>query len=93
MKSMHHGKDIQDIKPDEIANKGGDPPDSATMGEFFDNDTLKRKAIIDFQVRNDWRSNLHCLKSVFCVVPEDIKKRANHKNDDNYQKFQKGKRF
>ena len=30
MKSMHNGKDIENIKPDEIANKGGDPP--ATMG-------------------------------------------------------------
>ena len=49
MKSMHQGKDIENIKPDEIANRGGDPPVTATMGEFYDNETLKRKALIDFQ--------------------------------------------
>ena len=92
LKAIHNVNKISQIKPEKLANNNSDAfvhvPEFSTLTK----EKIRAMYQKEFDV-NAWKSNKHCLKSIFSIIPEEIQNKVNRSKISNIQKFSETVRF
>ena len=80
--------DIARAPDDELAHHFLGRPGADLKTEQYD----KHNKIVISDL-NKWRTNRRCVKSVFSIIPDDLRARQNDKKESKLQVFSKIKRF
>ena len=92
LKAIHDVNKISLIKPEKLANNNSDAfvhvPEFSTLTK----EKIRAMYQKEFDV-NAWKSNKHCLKSIFSIIPGEIQERIGKSESNNMQKFSETVRF